>query len=328
MLEHLHQHLGIFVCPRCGSRLTLKQKNIRCLNHHRFKFQHGIPLMFVSHQASSTNTTSRIKQFYEQTPFPNYAGLEKPADLIDKAEANPFLKALNREVSFNTRILEVGCGTGQLSNFLGLAHRYLFATDISLNSLKLGQEFKTRHQLNRVGFYQMNLFRPIFKPQTFSVVIANGVLHHTEDPFSGFQAIADLVEPGGFIVLGLYHRYGRLLTHLRRLIFKVTGNRFWFLDPQLRLRFTPLQRQAWLLDQYYNPHESSHTLKEVQAWFNQADIEFVTSLPQLKAFSPYLPENLFAVASPGHWLDHLYVNLKLMATCSREGGVFIIIGRR
>ena len=38
----------------------------------------------------------------------------------------------------------------------------------------------------------------------FDVVLCNGVLHHTSDPYGGYRGIARLVKPGGLIVVGLY----------------------------------------------------------------------------------------------------------------------------
>ena len=52
----------------------------------------------------------------------------------------------------------------------------------------------------------MNLFRPVFKAETFDVVICSGVLHHTSDPLTGFQSISKLVKKGGYIIIGLYNK--------------------------------------------------------------------------------------------------------------------------
>ena len=90
--------------------------------------------------------------------------------------------------------------------------RRVVATDLCLNSLKLGEEFRGKHGLDRIAFLQMNLFRPAFKPGAFDVVLCNGVLHHTSDPLGGFRGLAPLVKPGGYVVIGLYNVYGRLLT--------------------------------------------------------------------------------------------------------------------
>ncbi len=119
-------------------------------------------------------------------------------------------------------MLEVGCGTGQLTNFLGISCRRVIGADLCLNSLRLGERFRREHDLDRVQFVQMNLFRPCFKPEQFDVILCNGVLHHTSDPYGGFRGLLPLLKPGGHIVIGLYNRYGRLMTDTRRRIFRLT----------------------------------------------------------------------------------------------------------
>ena len=42
------------------------------------------------------------------------------------------------------------------------------------------------------------------------------------------------MKPGGYLLVGLYHRYGRLITDFRRQLFRFTRDRFTFLDPNLR----------------------------------------------------------------------------------------------
>ena len=94
-------------------------------------------------------------------------------------------------------MLECGCGTGQLTNFLSIANRTVIGTDLCINSLKLATAFKEQNALPRAHFLQMNLFRPAFKPGSFDLVISNGVLHHTPEPQEGLSALARCVRPGG-----------------------------------------------------------------------------------------------------------------------------------
>ena len=270
-----------------------------------------------------------IKSFYEETPFPNYEELESTADLMEKAQQGVFARLLNEQTPFNIRVLEAGCGTGQLSNFLATAAREVFGTDMCLNSLKLAQEFKKRNDLHRAGFYQMNLFRPIFRPESFHLVISNGVLHHTSDPFGGFKSIGRLVKKGGYIIVGLYHKHGRIITDLRRGVFTITKDRFKFLDPRLRADIGDAKKNAWFKDQYKNPHESKHTVGEVLAWFERSGFEFVNAIPKLTIFSPFSEqEPLFKNQEQGTFIDHLLVKSKLVFTGSKEGGFFIMIGRK
>ncbi|MDI6854074.1 MAG: class I SAM-dependent methyltransferase [Deltaproteobacteria bacterium] len=333
MLPHMLENKEIFACPGCGGDLQLSDSSITCGGcSHTFPVEHGIPLLFWPNEweAGKTDVTHEIKAFYEENPFPNYDGFERVGDLVQKAEKSGFARMLNEQIPFNVRVLEAGCGTGQLSNYLGVAHRVVFGTDICLNSLRLAQQFKEKNDLNRVGFYQMNLFRPIFKPESFSLVICNGVLHHTSDPFSGFQSLAKLVKKGGYILIGLYNRYGRLVTDLRRLIFRIFSDRFKFLDPRLRGKdIGDLKKTIWFMDQYKNPSESKHTMGEVLRWFGEAGFDFVNGIPKLTAFSRFAEkEKLFRQNPPGSRLDHFLVQTGMIFSGSKEGGLFVMIGRK
>jgi len=333
MTKHLMEHIDIFACPACRSDLEIKNEVVKCVScNNEYAIEDGIPLLYCPNEwgNSKKDVSNDIRSFYEKTPFPNYEELESVDDLMEKAQKGVFARLLNQQIPFNTRVLEAGCGTGQLSNFLGVAHRFVFATDLCLNSLKLGNEFKRKNGLDRVGFYQMNLFRPIFKEESFHLVISNGVLHHTSDPFAGFQSIARLVKKGGYIIIGLYNKYGRITTDIRRAIFNISNDRFKSLDPRLRDKgIGSLKKHAWFMDQYKNPHESKHTIGEVLRWFDSSGFEFVNGIPKLNAFAP-LDENekLFKPNPRGSWLDHFLVQTSLLFTGSLEGGFYIMIGRK
>ena len=333
MMKHIIDHLNILMCPACEGNLEIVGDTIECLKcDNSYEVEDDIPLLFWPHesQGSKKDVTDEVKSFYEKTPFPNYEEFENLGDLIQKAQRGIFARSLNEQVPFNMRVLEVGCGTGQLANFLGIAHRTVFATDICLNSLKLGETFRKENSLERIGFYQMNLFRPIFKDETFPLVICNGVLHHTSNPFPGFQSISRLVKKGGYILIGLYNKYGRINTDIQRIIFKIFNDRFKFLDPRLRDKeIGELRKLTWFMDQYKNPHESKHTIGEVLGWFDQTGFDFVNSIPKLKAFEAFAQnERLFKPNPRGNWIDYFFVQAHLVFTGNREGGFFVMIGRR
>ena len=222
------QNIDMFCCPKCGGELTFNNESFNCSNCYQpYQVLDGIPSLFWPSEwdSSKEDVTDKVKSFYEKTPFPNYDEFDNAESLIDKAKKGLFAKLLDDQIPFGTRILECGCGTGQLTNLLSIASRTIIGTDICINSLKMAKEFKEANALKRAHFYQMNLFRPCFKPKSFDLVISNGVLHHTSDPFLGFKSISNLVKPNGYILIGLYHKYGRLATDLRRVIFNITKDK-------------------------------------------------------------------------------------------------------
>jgi SAM-dependent methyltransferase len=292
----------------------------------------GIPLLFWKSEWTSQNTdvTDRMKAFYERTPFPNYDDLDNIGSLIQKAKRSAFAKMLDEQIPLGVRVLECGCGTGQLSIFLSIPQRTVFGVDMCLNSLRLGEDFKNKNDLNRVHFLQMNLFAPIFKPESFHLVISNGVLHHTGDPFLAFQNIARLVKPGGYILIGLYHKYGRLFTDFRRLVFKISKNKLRVLDSRLMdEKLSQTRKETWFADQYENPHESKHTIGEVLKWFRETGFTFVKSIPKaVPGKTLAFDERLFEPERAGNVLERFLVEFPLMFTGSKEGGFFIVIGKK
>jgi 2-polyprenyl-3-methyl-5-hydroxy-6-metoxy-1,4-benzoquinol methylase/uncharacterized protein YbaR (Trm112 family) len=328
----MRARLDLFHCPFCRGVLQLGQ-GIGCSGcGQAFPVEDGIPRLYApdNPETPKEELTQRVRAFYEETPFPNYEDFESLQDLVRKAEKGMFARMLNDQIPFNSTVLEVGCGTGQLTNYLGIAQRTVFGADMTLNSLRLGNDFRAKSELRNVGFYQMNLYRPIFREESFDVVLCNGVLCAVVDSHRGFQSIAPLVKRGGYLLIGTYNTFGRLITDARRAIITALGERFTFLDPHLRNEnLGKRKKQAWLADQYRHPHESKHSFGQVQSWFEQSGFEFVYGIPSPKAFVPFSPEDaMFEGHPPGNWLDHFIVQTQLMFEGSYEGGFFVMIGRR
>lgn len=320
-------------CTACDGDLDRKGETLVCRAcKHAFGSEREIPLLFWPNQwDGKADVTELVRSFYEQTPFPNYEDIDSVGTLRDKAEKGILARLLDEQIEPGSRVLEVGCGTGQLTNFLGITSgREVYGGDMCLNSLRLAQDFKEKNEIESASFCQMNLFRPAFRPETFDLVICNGVLHHTADPFLGYRSILNLVKPGGHILIGLYHAYSRIPTDVRRWIFNVTGNRFQFLDPRIKKeKLGDTRRLTWFLDQYKNPHESKHTFGETLGWFRKTGVSFVKSIPHMRPFEPVLEdERLFEPAQAGTAMERLLVETGMLLTADREGGFFIMIGRK
>ncbi len=318
-------------CPACGGELAREGESAHCSSCPAvFAREDGIWQLFWTHTRGAGDITERVKDFYEEHPFPNYDEHESLRSLISKSRQGHYARMLGDQIPYNSRVLEVGCGTGQLSNFLAIGCRTVVGTDLCMNSLRLAEKFRSEHGLARARFLQMNLFRPALASEHFDVVLCNGVLHHTSDPFGGFRSIAALVRPSGHIVVGLYNRFGRLLRDAREKLFKASGGRLRWIDPYLRKPgVSAAKRDAWYADQYLHPHESKHTMGEVLDWFDQTGFDFVNAMPKTRfegGFSPQ--EQLFEPSARGSATDRALAQARLVFTGSREGGFFVMIGRK
>lgn len=287
---------------------------------------------------AATDTVLRVvNEFYEANPFPGFdAGkYETRADLVTRASW--YAARLDAEIPFDASVVDVGCGTGQLACFLALKDRRVLGIDYSQRSLELAEALKERLALKHVEFRRLDLLNWDLPADAFDYVFCNGVLHHTSDPYRGFQNLVRITKPGGRMVVGLYNRYGRLLLHIRRRFVRLVQS----IDPKVKDRAIRKQlveldaddakRLTWFADQYEHPHESTHTVAEVLEWFRVNGIEYVSSFPHIELFGGQ-PKRIFRPRQLARWragaVAHLAMQLAWIVTQNAGGGYFVMTGRK
>ena len=332
-LSALRDCADVLECPSTGEPLVATEEGwISVSGHRHYPVQDGISRLFapVDPAMSDGDVTEMVRAFYEETPFPNYDDLDSRESLASKSREGLFAAALEEQLPDGAIVLEAGCGTGQLTNFLGLSWRHrVLGGDVCINSLRLANGFRERYRIANAAFLQMNLFRPPFRDGSIDVVICNGVLHHTRDARAGFEALLRKVKPGGLILIGLYNSYARLPTLWRRWAFEQFGPTLYFLDPRLTsARMNEGRWRAWFRDQYRHPHETRNSIDEVLDWFDTSAVDFLSSVPAADG-SPFTSTTrLFEPHSRGTITVRAATQLQMLLTGGRDGGLFVMIGRK
>jgi len=279
-----------------------------------------------------------VNRFYEENPFPGF-DLDKYRTRDDLArQASWWAHKLDAEIPFDADVVDVGCGTGQLACFLGLKGRRVLGVDYSQHSLELAWSLRNKLRLAMVAFARHDVLHPGLAGASFDYVFCNGVLHHTSDPYGGFRELVRIARPGGFVVVGLYNSYGRLMLRVRRHVVQWQmrldpGAKDRALRKQLvRLEDDPEKRRTWWADQYEHPHESCHTVDEVLRWFAANDVDYVSSFPKAELSASGQVEKIFRARRAGRLgrsrLAHVLVQLAWIATQNAGGGYFVTIGRK
>jgi SAM-dependent methyltransferase len=319
--------LELLVCPACRGDLREVDARLVCARCDAgYEMRDGIPDLRVPSDA----TTETVRGFYTMAPFPGYPPRDSLGSLRARAGRSEFARLLDRAIPGDASVVEVGCGTGQMSLFLATADRVVIGADLTRASLSLGAAASRRFGVDTVRFVETDLRRSGLREGAFDVVYSSGVLHHTPDPRASFAALARLARPGGIVVLGLYNTWARIPHRLRRAVGRLTSFRWVPLDPVLRDRAgEPARREAWLRDQYMHPEEHRHTTREVQGWFRESGIEYLRTYPDsLFASEPLEDDALFQESDDDWGFENWMAQLAWMKTLAHEGGLWVTIGRK
>jgi len=320
------KHAAILCCPRCGGRLGVFLDILECKwCGSEFTSDAGVPRLFFPHDVlyGPRDVTHKVKDFYDENPFPKYDDTESRDSLIERSLASPLARLLDEQLPANAFILDAGCGTGHLANFLGLQkHRHVIGGDVSMKSLLHAKRFKDRCGVHNTDFVQMNLFRPPFPKATFDVVIASSVLHHTSDPLRGFQSLVSMLKPDGLFVVSLFNPLGRVGNDVRRLFYCCSRDKLAF------LRWRNEKQRVRFIQRYKQPHESRHFLNEIaQEWLAAHEFEFLYSSPRIGSRHLSGGEELRYPRWPGDPSMQFQTELGMLLRGLANDGLFIMIGR-
>ena len=281
----------------------------------------------------SNKDTLVTKMFYEADPFPNYNDDDNKYTILKKGDGNYLASKIKKTIGYNKKILEVGSGTCQLSMYFSIGtNNIIFALDSSCKSLDKGLQFAKKNNVSNVLFVNADLADDIFFDNYFDFIWCNGVLHHTKDPYFNFTKIVKKLKKNQYILIGLYNRYGRIRTVIRKYFYRLLGRQFlYFCDPYLRhlcKDFNKNQHKinAWINDQYHHPIESLHDINEILLWFSNNKIKFVNCFPNL---SNNISDNIFEEKLTPSFLQRFIIQFTMIFSVhGSEGGLFVMIGQK
>ncbi|BAZ05879.1 class I SAM-dependent methyltransferase [Calothrix sp. NIES-3974] len=165
-------------------------------------------------QSQTQQVTAAVAKLYDTYPFP-------PEPLLDEPPPGynwrwNWLAAYNfcagrKPERENIRILDAGCGSGVGTEYLVHLnpHAQVVGIDISAGTLEVARERCRRSGADRVEFQQLSLFDVEQLPGEFDLINCVGVLHHTDDPVRGIQALGRKLAPGGIFHIFVYGELGR-----------------------------------------------------------------------------------------------------------------------
>jgi SAM-dependent methyltransferase len=238
---------------------------------------------------ASDPVKAEVLQMYMRYPYPNYSAEER-AQILPAEQCRYRYLGLEALMA-NARVLDVGCGTAH--RVMPLAKHYgareYVGLEQSAASIAVARELAVEIDM-AATIHEGDLFRLPFPDASFDVVISQGVLHHTSDPWRGFRELVRVCRPGGFVNTYLYNK----ANHFRHNLQKQRVDRE--AGDDLERRFLVAHRLygsrpiaemtpgeiAGFVDQYCHPHKSDHTVMETLAHYDEAGLDYWGSYPPLR----------------------------------------------
>jgi SAM-dependent methyltransferase len=138
--------------------------------------------------------------FYDQHPF-DWVIPDRDTDI--RSFVSPLLVKLIESLDVTSLVLDVGCGPGRVLGFL--ASRGLRCIGVDRSRVSIGRAVE---RFGRPGVVADNLRLPI-ADSVADVIISDGVIHHTDQPYTAFKENLRVLKPGGRLYLGVYKPSGR-----------------------------------------------------------------------------------------------------------------------
>ncbi len=236
---------------------------------------------------------SAVQDFYRELPFNYECGVPQQAAVIRECNQIEMYRPLADRLAVPEAVtlLDAGCGVGWLANTAAFwyPHVRCLGVDFTAQAIERAEAVAALLGVaDRAGFRDADIFDlpADIGSRRFDIVSSLGVLHHTQDCARAVEIVSGMVRKNGYLLLGLYHRYGRkpLLDvfepYRQRLSSCGDGSGRDRIVQEAVARWNELFphcgnevfNRSWFRDQCLHPHETQWTLADVLAWFERLGI--------------------------------------------------------
>jgi len=243
------------------------------------------------------DVSAAVRQQYEENPYPRWISTAPPTppttiDAHLSAEF-PFVSFRKLGKTADIDILVSGCGTGR--HAIEVARRFtgarVLAVDLSLRSLSYAKRKSQELGITNIEYAQADILHLRSMNRRFDLIEAIGVLHHLRKPTAGWGVLRSLLQPDGFMRLGLYSEMARThITAVRALVakrgYRATPDDIRRAREQLMtdtdiasvdrvIRIADFYSASGCRDLLFHVQEHQFTLPAIKAYLDQENLRFI-----------------------------------------------------
>lgn len=160
----------------------------------------------------------KIKNFYSDLHFPGrYTSEDLEFYEHEGVGVNIYLKEINRVMKDKLEVLDVGCGTGLVSNTFATLYPDSSFTGVDFsNSIDYAKKISKENKLTNTKWVKED-FLKVKLNKKYDVVICCGVLHHIPQYREALDKLKSLLKPGGTLLIAVYNPLGKILKHVKKI---------------------------------------------------------------------------------------------------------------
>ena len=158
-------------------------------------------------------TSNRVKKQYEVNPYPRWRFAKENLKFDFFEVLNSVIKPNNifdNHKFENPNVLIAGCGTGRDSISANIyKNANILGIDLSISSLAYAKRKTEELDYNNISYMHADILDLKKLNKKFDIIQSSGVLHHMNKPIEGLKVLLDILQPHGFLRLGLYSEIAR-----------------------------------------------------------------------------------------------------------------------
>ena len=225
---------------------------------------------------------------------------------ISKKKDNNTVSCNNSFVHPN--VLIAGCGTGlETISATKYKNANILGIDLSITSLAYAKRKTEELKLKNIDYLHMDIFDLKNFNKKFDVIECMGLIHHLVDPIDGIKILLDVLEPHGFLKLGLFSEISKNYMNItknfikeKKLSNKIQDVRNFRKEifkkkNDLIIKDTSFYSYSHLMGLFFIDHKHSFSLKKIKEMIKELNLEFIgfnfSNLSTQKTYSKFFPND-------------------------------------